>query len=210
MAFDNYNDLQAYILGQLDRADDTDAVANVPNWIALAEDELRLGLNRLRIRQGETVNQSFIIGTEYTALPADYSGFRECVIQGDPQQELEWVPPTVSDRWTYGATTGKPKFMSMQGNMFRVKPVPDTVYTATLTYYSLPSLGATMLTNWLLAAHPKIYVRASMAEAYDYYENEPKRMAMEADRERLFSAAYAADSSEWQGSSLQGYVRSAP
>lgn len=211
MALANYTDLQAYVLGMLDRADDDDAVANVPNWIALAEDELRLGLNRLRVRQGELVNQAFVINSEYTALPTDYAGFRSCVLQTSPIRELEWVSPQVSDRWKLlSDMVGQPQFITMQGNKFRVRPTPDISYTATLTYYALPSLSPANLTNWLMTAHPKIYVRATMAEAYDYYENEEKRQAMEADRERLLSASYAADSSEWQGSALQGFVRSAP
>lgn len=209
MALDTYANLQTEILARLNRAGDSDAVTRCPTWITLAEDELRLALTRLMVRQGETNDTAFSIASEYTALPAGFFRFRAIKLQGSPVRELNWIPPQVADRWDTTATrTGKPKDYTIQGNQLRVFPPPDTTYTATATYYALPSLGTSQATNWLLTAHPKVYYVASIAEAYGYYDNFDKQAQMEGIRDRVLSGIYTSDGSDQQGTSMRQRVDS--
>lgn len=208
MALATLEDLTGYVLAKLDRTDDPDAQAQADSWVTLAETELRIGLGRLRVRQGETYNNAFSISSEFTALPDGFFGVRQITLQGTTPRELEWVPPTVSDKWNIG-TTGKPKFACIQGNQLRVAPAPDGTYTANFAYYALPSLVVND-TNWLMTNYPKVYVSATLAEAYDYYENEAKYEAAGMERERLLSAIYGSEGAGTQVGTLQAYVRTAP
>jgi hypothetical protein len=202
MSFGTYSALQTEILARLNRAGDTDAVARAPSWVTLAEDEMRLALKRLNVRQGETVNNSFVISSAYTALPTDYLSLRNIKLNTTPVTVLEWVAPQSIDRWDFTNTNSKPKYYTIQGNQIRVMPTPDASYTATLTYYGLTSLSVSNTSNWLLTAHPKLYFVASLAEAYDYYEDEIKRQAYMAERDRILNAIYTSDGSDNQGTNM--------
>lgn len=204
MTFDNYTNLQVEILAKLNRAMDTDAVTRCPSWITLAEDEMRLALNRIVARQGETKDSAFAITTEYTTLPTGFFRMRaNPVLNGSPVQVLDYTPPTVADRWDPFASAAKPKLWTIQNNQLRVSPPPDTSYTAVLSYFALPSLGVSQATNWMLTAHPKLYFKAALAEAYDYYENSTERDAAQADRDRMLSAVYTSDGVDQQGTRMR-------
>lgn len=204
MSVDTYANLQTEILARINRAGDTDAVTRCPTWITLAEDELRLALTRLKVRQGETKDAAFSVGAEYVNLPSGFIGLRSFKLQGNPVRGLNWMPPQVMDRQNLTATrTGKPTDYTIEGGQFRFSLAPDTTYTGTLIYYTLPSLSVSNTTNWLLTAHPKIYFTAALAEAYDYYDALDKSSAKSGERDRLLSAAYTSDGSDQQGTSMR-------
>ena len=208
MSFDTYTNLQAEILAKLVRANDSDAQTRVASWITLAEDELRLAANRLMLRQGETTDSAFSIAAEFTALPSGFYRPREIIITSvNPYVQLTYVPPQVANQWDLSAPANTPRFWTIQNNQLRVFPVPNTTYTARFTYYALPSLSGGSPTNWLLTAHPKVYYKASLAEAYDYYDDVEARLAAEIDRDRLFNAAYTSDGSDQMGTAMRMRVQ---
>ena len=203
MALDTYTNLQASILAWLNRVSDADAATRCPDWITLAEDEMRMALNRLMVRQGEVNNATFAINSEYTALPSGFYRFRSIKINSTPIQPLEYVSPQLADRWDSLATPNLPRLYTIQNNQLRVFPPPDAAYTATITYYALPSLSVSNASNWMLAAHPKLYLKAALAEAYDYYENNDKFAQNTQERERMISALSTSDSSDQQGTAMR-------
>lgn len=205
MSFDTYANLQTEILAKLNRVNDSDAVTRCPGWITLAEDELRMALTRLMVRQGETLDTNFSISSEYTALPSGYYRMRSnpVLTSVSPVQSLEYVTPTVADTWDPYQSADKPKMWTIQNNQLRVAPPPDTTYTAKLSYFALPSLSVSQTSNWLLAAHPKLYFKAALVEAYDYYDNELARGAAESERDRMLSAVYTSDGSDQQGTRMR-------
>lgn len=205
MSFDTYANLQVEILAKLNRASDTDAVTRCPSWITLAEDEMRMALTRLMVRQGEVVDTAFSISSEYTALPTGFFRMRSnpVLTSNTPVKILDYVAPTVADRWDPYASANTPALWTIQQNKLRVFPPPNTTYTAKLTYFSLPSLSVSNTSNWLLTAHPKIYFKAALAEAYDYYDDAEARDTAQADRDRMLSAIYTSDGSDQQGTRLR-------
>lgn len=205
MSFDTYANLQVEILAKLNRASDTDAVTRCPSWIALAEDEMRMALTRLMVRQGEAVDNNYTITDEYTDLPSGFFRMRSnpVLTSVSPVQILDYVAPTVADKWDPYQSAAKPRLWTIQNNQLRVSPPPDASYTATLSYFSLPSLSASLSSNWLLAAHPKLYFKAALAEAYDYYDDDIARDAAQADRDRMLSAIYTSDGVDQQGTRLR-------
>lgn len=206
MSFDTYANLQAEILAKINRAGDSDAVTRCPSWITLAEDEMRMALTRLMVRQGETKDSTFAISSEYTALPSGFFRIRNIKINGSPTQNLDYVTPEVADNWDVYGDQNKPRLYTIQNNQLRVYPAPDTPYTATFTYFALPSLSVANTTNWLLTAHPKIYFKSALAEAYDYYDNDNARDLAQSDRDRMFDAIYKSDGSDQQGANLKTRV----
>jgi hypothetical protein len=204
MSFDTYANLQTEILAKLNRASDTDAVTRCVSWITLAEDEMRMALTRLMVRQGETKDAAFSISAEYTTLPTGFYRARNITITSvTPVINLEYLPPSEFDKLNPYADARRPKYYTIQGNQLRVSPTPDTTYTATFTYYALPSLSVSQTSNWLLAAHPKLYYVAALAEAYGYYDDGEKWMAAQADRDRILSAIYTSDGSDQQGVNMR-------
>lgn len=199
MPFDNYANLQASVLAYLNRSTDADAVVRCPDWITLAEDVFRMSLSDLKVRQGETQNASFAISTEYTALPADWYATRTIVLNTAPIQGLSYVTPVVADNWDIYATPGRPKLYTIQNKQLRVFPAPDIAYTAKFTYFSLPSLTTLSPTNWLLTAHPRLYLFAALAEAHAYYSSLENYSAFSSERERMLDNIYTSDGSDKQG-----------
>lgn len=210
MAFDTYANLQLEILAKLNRAGDTDAVARCVSWITLAENEIRASLNRLMARQGETRDPAFSIAAEYTALPAGFYRGRQILLTSvNPRVILDYVPPSVADSWDMYASANTPRLWTIQGGQLRVFPTPNTTYTATFTYWALPSLSGSQTSNWLLAAHPKLYFKAALCEAYDYYDDAENKQSAIADREMLLDKINLADSSDQQGTRLKVRVNGA-
>lgn len=204
MPFTNYTELQTAVLGRLLRSADSEAVALCPDWITLAEDEIRLGIAKKDLRQGETVNASFSITTALTALPTGYIRYRSLKLSNGKQ--LEWRPLSEIDRWE-NVPAGIPQEFTIQGNQIRVLPAPDGTYTATMSYFSLPPLSVGSPTNWLLTAHPKLYFVATVAEAAAHYENAELAQAYEFKRQDLIDRIFEADSVQQQGNSLRVKVR---
>lgn len=209
MSLDTYANLQTEILTKLVRQNDTDAQVRVLTWISLAEDEMRMAFNRLKVRFGEIKDPAFAITAEYTPLPTGFYSFRTIKLNTSPVQVLDYVAPEVADRWDDNATPGQPQLRSIQGNQLRVFPPPDASYTATAFYYALTALSGSNTSNWLLAAHPKLYYKAALAEAYDYYEDDEGYQAASADRDRMLSAISTSDSSDQQGSGMRMRVNGA-
>lgn len=204
MSITDYASLQTAVLSYLNRSGDADAVAQAPLWIQLAEDELRLNMNRLMVRQGETRDTSVTISTEYTALPSGFIRQRYLRLEGNPPQFLDYVAPQAVERWTnLTGQAAQPKLFTIQGNQLRVIPAPDASYATTFGYYTLPSLSNGTTTNWLITAHPKIYLKASLAEAFEYYRDDDGAMKQRLDMDRLLTQLSTVDGSDAQGSALR-------
>ena len=172
MAFGTYGQLQEEVLAKLNRANDGEAVLRCASWVTLAEDGLRMRFSRMKSRQGETRNSAYVISSEFTNLPDGFIRMRSApVLQLTPTRVLEYAPPNSIDHWDKHNSNGIPSKYTVQGNQLRVNPPPDISYTAEIGFYTLPALSVTSPTNWLLTAHPRLYFKAVLTEAYDFYED---------------------------------------
>lgn len=163
-----------------------------------------MALNSIRVRYGETENTSFTVDSEYETLPSGFIRARQLKINGNPPSPVNYVAPTWVDRLKYTTqNVGRPVFYTIQGNQLRVIPTPDSSYTATFTYYALAALSVSNTTNWLLTNKPKIYLTATMVEAYKYYQDFEKASLAQSDLQRMFDAWQAAEGAGSIGSALQ-------
>lgn len=140
------------------RTGDTAITGNMALIVSMAEAKLS---RRLVVRQ--MIGRSTAsIDDEYSAVPADFVGVRTFFLE---DRQLRFVTPDQADAlaaiYTSAAT---PTHYTVAGEEFRFIPSPAATGTGTLTYFkSLPPLS-TNSTNWLLTAHPDIYVYACCLE----------------------------------------------
>jgi hypothetical protein len=70
---------------------------------------------------------------------------------------------------------GKPLYFGIVGGQIRVLPVPDSTYTAELTYYAkLSKLSSTNATNWLLTQAPDVYLYGALMQAAPYLKDDDR------------------------------------
>jgi len=176
MAISTYAELQTATANWLDR---TDLTARIPEFIELAE----ANFNRV-VRQPDMVtkNDSFSIAGRYTTLPTDTLEIVRIVIDLTPVIVLEYLTPEeISERRIVMSATGKPYYFTVIGgssNQLEVVPSPDDTYTSSIVYYTrIPALTDSATTNWLLTAHPDIYLFGTLVEAEPYLKND-ERMPM--------------------------------
>tara|TARA_R110002020_G_scaffold414378_1_gene623867 strand:- start:56 stop:688 length:633 start_codon:yes stop_codon:yes gene_type:complete len=176
VAITTYAQLQTATANWLDR---TDLTARIPEFIELAE----ANFNRV-IRQPDMVtkNDSFSISGRYTTLPTDTLEIVRIVVDLTPVIVLEYLTPEeISERRISMSATGKPYYFTVIGgssNQLEVVPSPDATYTSSIVYYTrIPALTDSATTNWLLTAHPDIYLFGTLVEAEPYLKND-ERMPM--------------------------------
>ena len=176
MAITTYAQLQTATANWLDR---TDLSARIPEFIELAEAHF----NRV-IRQPDMIakDDSFSIAGRYTTLPANTLEIIRIVVDLTPVIVLEYLTPEeISQRRIVMSSTGKPYYFTMIGgssNQLEVLPSPDSTYTSSIVYYTrIAALSDSATSNWLLAAHPDIYLFGTLVEAEPYLKND-ERMPM--------------------------------
>jgi hypothetical protein len=176
VAITTYAELQTATANWLDR---TDLTARIPEFIELTE----ANFNRV-IRQPDmiTKDDSFSIASRYTTLPTDTLEIVRIVVDLTPVIVLEYMTPEeISERRIVMTATGKPYYFTTVGgstNQLEVLPSPDSTYTASIVYYTrIAALTDAATSNWLLAAHPDIYLFGTLVEAEPYLKND-ERMPM--------------------------------
>lgn len=164
MAITNYTDLQTSVANTLAR---TDLTTQIPDFIALAEARLS---RELETRDQEKRSQATLVsGDEYIALPPDMREIREVKLNTTPNTVLEYMSPVALDNTYVSGGTGKPQAYSIVGAEMKLRPVPDSAYTAEIIYIgSLEALSSTNATNQMLTRHPDAYLTGSLVEAYLY------------------------------------------
>jgi hypothetical protein len=176
VAITTYAELQTATANWLDR---TDLTSRILEFIELAE----ANFNRV-IRQPDMVakDDSFSISSRYTTLPTDTLEIIRIVVDLTPVIVLEYLTPEeISQRRIVMGGTGKPYYFTTIGgatNQLEVLPSPDSTYTSSIVYYTrIASLSDSATSNWLLAAHPDIYLFGTLVEAEPYLKND-ERMPM--------------------------------
>jgi hypothetical protein len=150
MAITTYSELQTAVQNWLDR---TDLSSRVPEFIALAEAKFN---RRLRVRQQLTTT-SLSPSSGSASLPSDYLEWKRVTWEGSPQRELEYVEPTYLVQAYPDSPSDTPRFFTIEGANLKIRPVSST--SITLAYYEkIDALTDQATTNWLLTAHPDVYL----------------------------------------------------
>lgn len=168
MAISTNAELETAVANWLDR---TDLTSRIPEFVVLAEARF----NRvIRAPDMQTRNDAFTVDGQYEAHPTGFIEASRFVLLTSPVTPLEYVTPEeMADKRTGRTSSGKPLFYTVAGGYFEFLPTPDSAYTASLLYYARLTPLASAL-NWLLTAHPDIYLFGALVEAEPYVRNDER------------------------------------
>ena len=173
MSLDTYDNLKLEIGDWLNRVD---LAAKAPTFIALLEAQVQ---RTQRVREMVTVLDTSLTSNTL-ALPADYLQMKRIRLTDTslPSDPLEYASEGELDHIEadIATTTGsQPTAYGIVGSNIRVAPSPDRTYAIEITYYAkLPALSSGNQTNWLLAAHPDIYLYGSLMQAAPYLKDDDR------------------------------------
>lgn len=175
MAITTYSELQTAISTW---TGDTFTSAQAQEIIALVEARF----NRLlRTQEMETRSTATASG-EYLVLPDDFLEQRSIEIGGD--KRLEYVTPSQMSQ--YATETGEPTYYTVTDGQFRFWPVPTSNYSIEVVYYKkIPALTASNTSNWVLEAHPDLYLSACLALAEVFGWNDGRAAGFKASEAEI-------------------------
>lgn len=168
MTISTYAELQTAIGTYAVRSD---AATLAPEYIALAEAVIN---RRLRARQMTATTTGTITGGNgYLTLPTDFLGVRQFRLTGGSYFKLEAVSLDRMDELKAQTDiSGEPQCYALRGLVAELYPEPAEDTTYRLTYYqSVPALASTD-PNWLLTAHPDVYLYGALVELGIRYQDE--------------------------------------
>lgn len=186
-----YDDLVAKVAAWMDR---DDLLPRVPDFIALLEARLN---RTLRTPDMEVVTTLAVTG-ERVALPLDCLQVRALHLDGVPDRPLDAMSPNaVAQR--FGGQAGCPRAYAIAGRSLTLSPPPASPVTLSLTYWQrIPSLSSALPTNWLLDAHPDIYLYGALVQAEAYLANDERvSLWKSAHDEALGELVQAGERARW-------------
>lgn len=174
----NYATL-ADLIQQYCENDETTFVANIPNFVKLAEERVYrfVKVPGLRTTSAPVVTPS----SRNITLPADF-------ISADSLEILvggSWVHLSpkdfdfLSQAYPSNSSTGQPEYYAQFDNdTIILAPTPDQAYTTRLSYVKKPESIVTASTNWIGDNAETALLYGSLVEAYTYMKGEPDLMAL--------------------------------
>lgn len=185
----NYITLQDDVAAWLHR---TDLGAQIPRFIALAEDRIKARL--WASIQDVAATLETVAGEGAIARPADFLHMRALSIPGLVSCITYVTPEQMSACYRQG-NSATPRVYTLIGEEIHLGPVPDAVYPLAITYQArfLP-LSDLHPTNALLAKWPNLYLWATCAEGAKFLRDLDAYQAFESS----FDAALdAINKAEW-------------
>lgn len=180
MSIGSYNDLKTSIANFLARDDLTN---QIPDFITLAEARMSRELETRE--QEKRATSTLTAGDEYIALPNDFREVREVKLNTSPTKVLKYYSPSGLDSLYSSNGQGKPEGYSIVGLEMKLRPIPDSAYTAEIVYIgSLPSLSASSTTTLFLRS-PDLYLYGALSEAYSYLLDEARAAQYDAKFTRI-------------------------
>jgi len=167
MSIGSYQELKDAIANFLARDDLT---AQIPDFIQLAEARMSRELETRE--QEKRATATLTAGDEYIALPTDMREIRSVKLNVSPVKVLSYFSPIGLDNQYSSDGQGRPEGYSIVGKEMKLRPIPDTGYTAEIIYIgTLPAISDTV-TPTLFLRSPDLYLYGSLAEAYAYLLDE--------------------------------------
>jgi hypothetical protein len=167
MAISTKAELHTAVANWLNRSDLTD---RIPEFIALAEAQLN---RNLRTRE-MLVRKTSPLATQYVNLPPDYLEMTNIELTStSPPKRLVYATSDRLDdyRAQQNNATGVPVYYTIEGTTIQILPTPDKTYTLQINYFRDISALATLAdsgNNWLLIAHPDIYLYGTLLQSAPY------------------------------------------
>lgn len=157
--------------------------AKYPEMIQLFEAAAN---RKLRVREQEVQTSLSPDGTTgAVVLPSDYLSWRHVTWRGSTDVELEYVSSSYLRAAYPNAESGTPRIFAIEGSGLYVRPISTT--TLRFDYFQkIAALSESATTNWLLTAHPDLYLFGSLAEAEMFGVNDERAAGWLARRDAIF------------------------
>jgi len=167
---DSYDGLVISISDWLARAD---LDAHIPQLIALAEIQIARDVRHYQMENRARATAS----SQFVERPDDWIETITAKLITPGTSNLKFATRSQMDdmRQTREDTSGQPRFYTHSENSFELYPTPDGEYTMEVLYYqSIPALGPSNQTNWLLGRYGDLYLYASLIHAEPYLKNDER------------------------------------
>jgi hypothetical protein len=150
---------------------DLDTVALT--WLSLAETDIAARVRSADMESNATLT---LDAAGEASLPADYGEWRAVTANSSPRRSLEFITPSRMDQDYPFRDSGSPHVFTIIGSTIRVMPITGS--TIDFQYYSaIQPLTTDAATNWLLVAHPAIYLYGTLVHSAPYLGDD-QRMAV--------------------------------
>ncbi len=155
--------------------------ARSPDFIMLFEAAAN---RRLRVRQQET-STTLVPSSGDATLPTDYLSWRQARWDGATPRVLDYAEPDYLVSKFPTVTTTPPSLFTIEGSTFSTRSSDTT--NITFKYFAkVAALSDSAPTNWLLTAHPDIYLFGSLVEAEMFGVNDERFVLWGARRNEIF------------------------
>lgn len=166
MAIATYAQLKTAIASWAHRSNISDSV--ISDFVSLAEAEFN---RALRCVQQET-RSTLSVSSRYTALPADFLELRRIEYDGSPVYPLNSLTPYQQTGYRQNQPTGEPVYYSIVGTDIEIVPTQTSASVDILYYAKIAALSDSNTTNWLLTAHPDLYLAECLRQLGIYTKDD--------------------------------------
>lgn len=195
MGLSTFAELKTAVTTLLNRSDLSSAVSG---WITMCEAELN---RRLDTRQMEETTTLTIDGAS-EALPTGFGGVKGFQLTTNNGTRMEYVTPDGFDTLT--TVTGDPIYYTISGSSFYFAQPPAGEFTARLRYRKLLTpLSDSAPTNWLLTAHPDVYLYGAAIHSAPYLNDDQRITLWQGKFDQIVDQINLEARKERQGSTLQ-------
>jgi len=207
----NYSELSSLIQEYV-QSTETSFVANIPQFVQLAEERIYNTVQLPALRQNSTANAT--VGNPYMALPSDWlSTFSLAIIDPSTNAYTYLLNKDVNfirECYTTAGTQAAPQYYGIWDDTTMILgPTPDLAYTMELHYYYYPPSIVDVGTSWLGTNFETVLLYGSLREAYLYLKGEPDMVKNYEDKyqEALMQLKRLGDGLERQDAYRSGQVR---
>ena len=174
----NYSQLSQSIQDYV-QSTETSFVANIPNFVQLAEERIYNSVQIPAIRKNSTATMT--IGNKYMSLPSDWLSTFSLAVFNPANNEYTYLLNKdvnyIRQAYPDADDTGRPEYYAIwDDNTMILGPAPDLAYTAELHYYYYPTSIVDAGTSWLGTNFETVLLYGSLREAYTYLKGEQDMM----------------------------------
>jgi len=147
--------------------DRSDLSTYADDFIDLAEALLNA---KLRCRQMEATT-SLVPASNVCTLPSDYLEYKRVVELASIRRRLDYITEDAADGLYPTRASGLSCHFMIVGSSLTALPLSSN--NIELTYYQkVPALSDSNTSNWLLAAHPTLYLHTCLLYAAEFVKND--------------------------------------
>jgi hypothetical protein len=162
----------------------TDLTADIKDFITLAEARINADLDARA--QDQIATLATVAHASVLPIPTDLLNVRSFLLQNI--RELDYMAPENFNARYGTAGEGSPIAYTIIGGNFYFGPTPDSNYSLTLAYQgNIPSLAANG-TNFLMSAHPNVYLFATLVESTKFIADDGRLPTWEISYQQAIKA----------------------